>query len=804
MDDLGRLLNAHEDWLTDRVVHYAQVNGHTLYSSTLREAWRLSVVQLTKLLVQALEGLSDARIPPAKAIDEAAAYCVEAARKHQARGIDLDMFLGLLVFYRRSYIDLIEKEIISTADRQRRIIGLMEVFDAIELALVRDILGTKTDAILERLKAANRELTNEKNKYLTVFESIAEPTILIDHNDELLHMNTAGHRVLLGEDKPGLGYYGTPGYSRLRAIIDALLRHMSAEADNQRGVTLDTATGQRSFSVSCQEMLDISKKFTGRVIILQDVTDYLLATEAAKGAERAKSALLAMFSHEIKTPINSIIALTDLMDDDRLAPEQRRHVSELRASGRVLSDLIENILGLSRVEAKALQRLDQDFDLCDLVQGVMLLIEPAARAKGLKTSFHIAPDVPCSLHGDMHKLHHVLINLLSNAVKFTAQGSVSLNVQRDDGPGGPEAPACGLKFEVADTGPGLPRGAIDWIFDPFTQHLHTGLEQSLCGAGLGLAICREFVSFLGGSITARSAPGGGSVFAFDLPFRMASLPCNEDTPQASLDVLVVEDDPVNALVTESYLTELGHRPVVVGSYADALEQLRRLCFDVVVTDHHLPGTTGVDFARHLRYAQDSFLNRLPIILVTAIEPDPTDLLPNTVQYIIRKPIERGVLARAIQHVLRQGARSGYPPDLPPTHQGDGTVAESTFDRRLLDQMLNDLGLERCRRIIDSYLESAPRLADDLHRDAPARDLFALCETAHKLVGAANVVGMTAVASHARHLLDNCKAGNKSQMKSDVAELRDHVHQSCRELQEYLAASTGDAANSACSGESPVR
>lgn len=792
MHDLGRLLNSHEDWLTDRVLHYAQQNGHTLYSSTLREAWRLSVAQLTKQLVQALEGLSDEHYPPAMAIDEVVAYCVETARRHQDRGIGLDMFLGLLVFYRRSYTDLVEQQDICAAHRLRAIVALMRVFDAIELELVRDLLGTKTNIVLERLKATNRRLANEKNKYLTVFESIAEPTIMVDHNDEPVHMNAAGHRLFLGEDTPGAGYYGAPEYGRLRSLIDVLLRHTSTKSENKNGVRLDTTLGQRSFSVSSQEMLDVSTKFSGRVIILQDVTDYLAATEAALGSERAKSALLAMFSHEIKTPLNSIIALTDLMNDEHLSLEQRRHVTDLRASGRYLSDLIENILGMSRVGAKALQKLDQDFDLSDLVQGAMRLVETAAQAKGLKTSFDIACDVPSSLHADRQKLYHVLTNLLSNAIKFTSQGSVFLKVLRDDRHDDPEADIFGLKFEVVDTGPGLPSGTTDWLFEPFTQHLHPGIEQSPRGAGLGLAICREFVMFLGGSIAASTAPDGGSVFSFDLPVRIARHICGDDPPRTGLVVLVLEDDRSNALLTEGLLAGLGHLPVVVESCADALRQLENLRFDLVVTDYHLPGQTGVDFARHLRASPVRHINRLPVILVTAVEPDLADLPPQAVQYVIGKPLERGVLARAIQHVLERGAGAGISSDLPLTDQGSSRPLESIIDRHLLNRMLSDLGPKRFRSILDNYLESAPQLADDLYRNATAGNLFALGEKAHKLVGAASVVGMTWVASHGRNLLDGFKEKHRNQLKADVAKLRNDVHQSCRELHEYLITEIADS------------
>ena len=785
MDDLGRLVFEHEGWLTDRVVHYARLHGHTRYTSTLREAWRSSVCHLNQPLVDAMEALADTDRPETATIEAAVAYGVRQAREHGARGVDLDMFLSLLTFYRRSYFDLMEEKVAAPADRRRMTLALFSLFDAIELELVQMAVTARSDAELVSLRDMNRELANEKNKYLTVFESIAEPAILIDRDGEPLHMNAAGHRILLGEDEPGAGYYGSPDRDRLRVVLDRVLPCVTGDAEGDGRVDLETVAGPRCFSVSCQEMLDISDKFTGRVLILKDVTDLLAATEAAKQAERAKSALLAMFSHEIKTPINSIIALTHMMDDAAITPDQRRNLGALRASGLLLSELVENILGLSRAEAQALQRLDQDFELSALVSEVMLTTEPGAREKGLATGAEIAPDVPADLHGDLQKLRHVLVNLLSNAVKFTARGRVELRVRlaataADDD--------LRVKFEVADTGPGLPSGPTDWLFEPFTQYVHTGVRQGMRGTGLGLAICRTFVNFLGGEIAARPAPGGGSVFAFDLPLQPARQAPGGGPRSSGLSVLVVEDDPVSALVTEGQLAEMGHVPTVVGSLREAIGELRTRRFDLVISDHRLGDATSGDLVRHLRDATDARLRRTPVIVTTAALPDPGDEPATGGPAFILKPLSRTDLSRAIAGAMQDGSESQ-----PEKDRQAGARAETVLDAKVIDQLLADLGPARCRRVVDSYLGNAPTLAHDLARDVRSGNLRALAETAHKLVSAANVVGLTSAAERARKVLDACKAGRPTPLRDAVDDLREDVLRSIPILSDRFAEMAGQAA-----------
>lgn len=775
MDNLKRLIVEHEDWLIDRVVQYAHQHDYTRYTSTLREAWRASIVGLSRPLVDALEEIPPGSGPAGGPIKAAVDFGIEEARKHRSRGIDLALFLGLMKFYRQAYFDLVEEKVTVLEDRLRLSAMLLAMFDSVELGMVREWSNAQRDTERDRLNAQTRELTNEKNKYLTVFESIAEPTILLDPDDAPVNINAAGGRIFLGDTSPGATYYGNRGPDRLRLLVDKILAHAAPGAEDDDRITLETALGPRTFSIAIQEMLDISRKFAGRVIILKDVTDYLAAIKAAEDANRAKSAFLATVSHEIKTPITSIIGLTGLIDDGRLSAQHQRYVGSIRASGKLLSELVENILGLSRAEANALQRVDQDFDLCELIEELMPIVGPDARAHGLQTLIEIAPEVQCWVRGDAPKLRHVLMNLLSNALKFTETGGVTIRVSNAAGAtdGVPV-----VRFEVADTGVGLPAGNIDWLFDPFTQYAHPRLGTGTRGTGLGLAICRRLVMFLGGTISARPGTPAGSVFTFELPFPEARGPQISEHAETRLAVLVVEDDPVNALVAEGHLVELGHAPVVVHSYAAALQALENERFDLVLTDNRLDEATGLDLALHLRRAAEPRLKTLPVIVVTAAIPDISDKPAGTVQVFVEKPFDRHDLARAIRHSMaaKEAGRGGSTGvrTAPEPDESEGKPdhhAAPLLETHVLNQLLTDLGVERCGRIVESYLENAPRLAQAIANGAAAGDLAAISEAAHKLISAASFVGLTSVALRARDLHRSCAARDIRQTRAIQTDLQ---------------------------------
>jgi len=247
------------------------------------------------------------------------------------------------------------------------------------------------------------------------------------------------------------------------------------------------------------------------------------------------------------------------------------------------------------------------------------------------------------------------------------------------------------------------------------------------------------------------------------------------------------------LVAEGYLHELGHRPLVVNSYTDAIAALGAAGFDLVVTDNQLDGATGLDLARFLRAADDPGLTELPVIVVTAAIPDAAGTPAGTVQHFVEKPFDRQDLAQAIRLAMAATTTGAHRRDTgqPATDPGqpDASAAVKAvplFETRVLNQLLTDLGVERCERIVESYTSNAPILERALARGMSARDLPAVAEAAHRMISAASFVGLGSVSACARDLLDCCKARELRRARVVYAELLGLSQQATAALTDHWA------------------
>lgn len=233
----------------------------------------------------------------------------------------------------------------------------------------------------------------------------------------------------------------------------------------------------------------------------------------AKAASQAKSQFLANMSHEIRTPLNGVIGMTDLLSTTKLKMEQKDYVSTIQASARTLLMLIEDILDISKIEAGKTKLSQKEFDLYIVLKSTVTMMQPQAESKGLKCDLHISPDVPYNLLGDEQHLRQILINLISNAIKFTETGGVKVNVSNL----AEDQSSATLRFEVIDTGIGIPEDEQSQIFDNFSQ-ANNIVRQEHGGTGLGTSIAKSLVELMGGSMGLASQLHRGSTFWFEVTF----------------------------------------------------------------------------------------------------------------------------------------------------------------------------------------------------------------------------------------------------------------------------------------------
>ncbi|MHC4461366.1 MAG: CBS domain-containing protein [Planctomycetota bacterium] len=521
----------------------------------------------------------------------------------------------------------------------------------------------------------------------------------------------------------------------------------------------------------------------------------LLAQEAVV-ADQAKSEFLANMSHEIRTPMNAIIGFSEVLAEGELTDEQKHHVDVIRESGENLLQLINDILDFSKIEAG---KLDFEIIVCSLEQllaGTESLMRPTATKKGLAFEVLQCTELPAQIRSDPARLRQCLTNLVNNAIKFTKEGHVYVNVSLQE-VGDKGTPQPFIRFDIEDTGIGIPAHKQNLIFEKFMQ-VNGSSTRKYSGTGLGLPITKQLAHLLGGELSLTSEQGKGSVFSLTIPagVDVKSQPLfnkydyinkiNEglDVPeQATFSgrVLVAEDSLTNQMLIKLLLEKMGLQVTIAEDGKEAVDKALSQPFELIFMDVQMPNMNGYEATKILR--KKGLKTAIVALTAYAMKNDDekciaagcSDYMAKPIDrkqlmQIIRKylPAESTALAERIDSVKSQIDELGQlcsgekPPEGPPTKSADTRKKENIIDWASIVEVCGDEDV--IKEIVEIFLQDGPLCIESIADAIKVKKPADIKLYAHKLKGSASHVGATQLYQTAHHL--ECAARKKEMATTD--------------------------------------
>ena len=587
------------------------------------------------------------------------------------------------------------------------------------------------------------------------------PVLRISRNGCLLYANTAGEKILSPPEND-------PGKDREQALPEKWISIIKDIFDTGSKKEIEFDSNGKILSLTFAPVidagyanvygLDITDRKQYEREIKQKQEELKAAKEQAETANKTKSQFLANMSHEIRTPMNAIIGFCDLLSDENLSDNQASYVNTIRKSGNHLLALINSILDLSKIEAG---KLEIEMGICslgDILAGIESMINPMVIEKGLDFKIHESRDLPANINTDSACLMQCLINLLSNAIKFTEHGHIHLNISMEKNNNQPY-----IRFDVEDTGIGIPADKQQKIFESFTQ-ADGSTSRKYGGTGLGLTITKQLAEILGGKLIVTSEERKGSVFSLVIPAGLditkqplldrynsehrtqnAELGTQNAEQKISGRVLVAEDVVTNQFLIKSLLNKMGLTVTIAEDGAIALQKAISQKYDLIFMDIQMPNMDGFEATKAIRKEGIS----TPIIALTAhaMKGDDAKCYETGCNDYLTKPINRRHLVEKVNKYLHPKGNTMTEElpivnkDLEPqvtSYEKQTGIDENIFSwKRLLDRFGDE---QTAVEVISIFLSDNADRFEQLTKAVDAGDIKQIKFFAHALRGAGGNIG----------------------------------------------------------------
>ncbi len=487
-------------------------------------------------------------------------------------------------------------------------------------------------------------------------------------------------------------------------------------------------------------VIDITKEKENEAKIAQAKHDAEAAAERAEAATRAKSEFLANMSHDIRTPLNGVIGVAQVLSHTRLDPKQREYVEDLNESGNLLMSIINDILDFSKIEAGRLEIEAAPFDFYGMLNKLCSLMRFEADKKKLDLNLDYEANCPRAVCGDATRIRQVVMNLVGNALKFTQAGGLTVSVSAL----GNSGDTAVFTVKVTDTGIGIPEDKIPQLFDKFTQ-ADSSTTRKFGGTGLGLAICKLLVEKMNGRIRVESKSGKGSTFIFSLPLQLTSPDqIGQETEDVKVDwkrqpqILIAEDSEINRKVVQFFLDEIGCVSEIAETGREAVEKAAAKKYDLILMDVQLPEMDGVEATRKILKKNKNTC--IVALTANAMEDQKNRCLEVGMCDFITKPIIESELKAVLCNMLRDLLETNEAPE--PEEQPD-KMRQSEKPLVLdMEVAIGSAGGNESlfKEMIQLFMEETPANLSSLNSMIRREEYSEARKYAHKIKGEAALMG----------------------------------------------------------------